>query len=236
MSEFYVYAYLRSKDSLTGKSGTPYYIGKGTGNRAYVKHYAPLPKDTSNITFIKQNLTEQQAHDLEIELIAKYGRKDLGTGILHNRTNGGEGISNPSIATREKLAYAKRNESVETRLKRSIAAKNRVRTPLSEETKKRISEANTGKKRSVAAKEKMSQRKKGKSWEEIFGVEEATARREFLSSEEFRIKASVAAKNRSPEGANAIAEANRIAGKKRKEANKKLRGKINDPSRELLKQ
>jgi len=161
MSEFYVYAYLRSKDSLTGKSGTPYYIGKGTGNRAYVKHYAPLPKDTSNITFIKQNLTEQQAHDLEIELIAKYGRKDLGTGILHNRTNGGEGISNPSIATREKLAYAKRNESVETRLKRSIAAKNRVRTPLSEETKKRISEANTGKKRSVAAKEKMSQRKKG---------------------------------------------------------------------------
>ena len=38
--------------------------------------------------------------------------------------------------------------------------------------------------------------------------------------------ASVAAKNRSPEGAKAIAEANRVAGKKRKEANKKLRGKV----------
>lgn len=160
MSNFYVYAYLRSKDSITGKSGTPYYIGKGTGNRAYAKHYAPLPNDKSNIIFIKQNLTEQQAHNLEIELIEKYGRKDLGTGILHNRTNGGEGISNPSVATREKLAYAKRNESPETKLKRSIAAKNRIRTPLSEDTKQKISKANSGKVRSKEAKEKMSLRAK----------------------------------------------------------------------------
>lgn len=153
---FYVYAYLRNKDSLTGKQGTPYYIGKGNGNRAYAKHFAPVPTDHSNIKFIKENLTEQQAHDLEIELILKFGRKDLGTGILHNRTNGGEGISNPSVATREKLAYAKRNESKETRLKRSQAAKNRKRTPLSEETKRKISEANLGKKRTTETKEKMS--------------------------------------------------------------------------------
>jgi len=26
---FYVYAYVRSKDSTTAKAGTPYYIGKG---------------------------------------------------------------------------------------------------------------------------------------------------------------------------------------------------------------
>ena len=83
-----------------------------------------------------------------------------------------------------------------------------------------------GRKRTAEAKKKQSAAKKGKSWEEIFGVEAANARREFLSSEEFRIKASVAAKNRSPEGAKAIAEANRVAGKKRKEANKKLRGKV----------
>ena len=65
MSNFYVYAYLRDKDSNTGKSGTPYYIGKGTGNRAYVKHFTPVPKNQSNIIFIKDSLTEQQAHDLE---------------------------------------------------------------------------------------------------------------------------------------------------------------------------
>ena len=163
MSDFYVYAYIRDKDSSTGTSGTPYYIGKGTGNRAFAKHYAPIPTDKSNIIFINQNLTEQQAHNLEIELIAKYGRKDLGTGILHNRTNGGEGISNPSLATREKLAYAKRNESPETKLKRSIAAKNRLRSPLSEETKQKISNSNSGRKRSAEVKEKMSLIAKGRS-------------------------------------------------------------------------
>jgi hypothetical protein len=162
MSTFYVYAYLRSNDSTTSKAGTPYYIGKGTGNRAFAKHYTPVPKDPTNIIFIEQNLTEEQAHNLEIELILKYGRKDLNSGILHNRTNGGEGISNPSVATRQKLAYAKRNESAETRLKRSISAKNRVRTPLSEETKRRISKANSGKKRSKITKEKQSIAKKDK--------------------------------------------------------------------------
>ena len=162
MSTFYVYAYLRSKDSTTAKAGTPYYIGKGTGNRAFAKHHTPVPKNPENITFIQQNLTEEQAHNLETELILKYGRKDLNSGILHNRTNGGEGISNPSVVTRQKLSYAKRNESAETKLKRSIAAKNRVRTPLSEETKKRISKANSGKKRSDITKEKQSIAKKNK--------------------------------------------------------------------------
>jgi hypothetical protein len=120
-----------------------------------------MPNNHNNIIFIETGLTEQQALNLEIELIKHYGRKDLNTGILHNRTDGGEGISNPSANTRKKLSIAKRNESPETRLKRSIAAKNRIRTPLSKETKKRISEANKGKKRTESSKEKMSECKKG---------------------------------------------------------------------------
>ena len=34
---YYVYGYTKSKDSLTTKSKTFYYFGKGKWNRAYVK-------------------------------------------------------------------------------------------------------------------------------------------------------------------------------------------------------
>ena len=84
---YYVYQYLRS-------DGTPYYIGKGHGNRARSKaHNVHLPKDQTRIVMIKENMLETDALAMEIELIAKYGRKDIGTGILRNLTNGGEGVS-----------------------------------------------------------------------------------------------------------------------------------------------
>lgn len=227
MNNFYVYAYIRHTSSITADVGTPYYIGKGTGQRAFTKHNCPIPNDKSNIIFIKEGLSESDAHLLEIQLIEQYGRKDLGNGILHNRTNGGEGISNPSDATRSKMATAKRNETPETRLKRSIAAKNRIRTPLSEETKKKISEANSGKKRTAETKEKQSLAKKGKTWEDIYGTDGASKRREQLASTETRLNMSAGAKNRSPDGAEAIAKANREAGIKRKELNR-LRGTLRE--------
>jgi len=87
MKRYYTYAYLR-------KDRTPYYIGKGTGKRAYKKHTnVSRPKERSRIIFLKKNLTEEEAFKHEIYMIAVFGRKDLGTGILHNRTNGGEGSS-----------------------------------------------------------------------------------------------------------------------------------------------
>ncbi len=53
---FYTYAYLR-------EDGSPYYIGKGEGNRAYYKrkNEIQLPKDKSRIIFLKQNLLEEDA-------------------------------------------------------------------------------------------------------------------------------------------------------------------------------
>ena len=82
MTIYYVYAYLRSKDSVTGRAGTPYYIGKGKAKRAWSKnHSINLPNDPNNIVILESNLSEKDAYLLESNLIQQYGRKDLGTGI-----------------------------------------------------------------------------------------------------------------------------------------------------------
>lgn len=99
MTIYYVYAYLRKKDL------TPYYIGKGKGLRAFNDHrWHKPPKDRSLIVFLECNLTEVGALALERRMIRWYGRKDLGTGILINKTDGGEGIDNPSEETRRKIS------------------------------------------------------------------------------------------------------------------------------------
>ena len=90
---FYVYAYLREDQ-------TPYYIGKGKGKRAWQKNHGVNLPDESRIVMIETELSQQEAFDLEVKLIKQYGRKDLGTGILRNKTNGGEGTAGFEAARR----------------------------------------------------------------------------------------------------------------------------------------
>lgn len=92
---YYVYAYLREKSSNIAKKGTPYYIGKGTGMRAWAKHKnVPLPDNKDNIVICERNLTEIGAWALERTLIRWYGKVYNNTGILRNITDGGpSGIS-----------------------------------------------------------------------------------------------------------------------------------------------
>ena len=143
MNHFYTYAFLR-------EDRTPYYIGKGTGRRIYsTQRKIKPPKDKSRIIFLKKNLTEEESFRHEIYMIAVFGRKDLGTGILRNETDGGEGSSGAIISDETRKKMSGRIPSEETRKKMSKAHKGKT---ISEEHRKKMSEAMEGEKNPNFAK------------------------------------------------------------------------------------
>lgn len=175
MSIYYIYAYLRL-------DGTPYYIGKGKGIRAYQKqnHKVSVPKNKSQIIIMETNLTEVGALALERFYIRWYGRKNIGTGILRNLTDGGEGVSGLVLSeeSRNKISLGNKGKKQTSKAKEKISKSKKgkgiginagAKHPFygkthTLETRERLSRARKGRKYSPETCLKMSEAKKDTCW------------------------------------------------------------------------
>lgn len=147
MKTFYIYQ-LRLENSAT-----PFYIGKGRGKRS-IQHFTPSNLGTKSlrssiikharengiavlIEILASGLLEDAAFQIERNLISHYGRRDIGTGILANHTDGGEGASGGVISeeTRKKISDALRGRKIST---------GTLGYRHSDETKRRMSESASG--------------------------------------------------------------------------------------------
>jgi hypothetical protein len=179
MNDFYTYAYLR-------EDKTPYYIGKGKENRSRVNCGRSIHKPSEDrILILKKNLTEEEAFKHEIYMIAVLGRKDLGTGILRNRTNGGEGTSGRICTeeTREKLK--KLRHTIETKKRLRDVNLGRIISP---EHRAKISKALLGRKLTDETKRKIGVASKSRVLSDDARTKIANTLRGTHRPEEVRLK------------------------------------------------
>ncbi len=131
---------------------------------------------------MKTGLTEEEAHRHEIYMIAVFGRKDLGEGILLNFTDGGEGSSGHrhTEETRNKMKQTRQNVPKEVGEKISRAKLGHKHSP---ETIQKLKQINGGKK-TPETREKMRQSSRLR-WEKTKaegGVSEETRRKQRQSA------------------------------------------------------
>lgn len=164
MSQFYAYIHLRP-------DGIPFYVGKGSGERAYNllsgrsnKHHRNivLKHGSENIIVEMMHCTSEAEAFLREELAISALRA---AGVkLCNLTDGGEGTSgivrSPEARANSSVARIGKRATAETRAKMSATRKGRVSNRkgavMSEEQRKKMSQIMTGYKYSDEAKKMMS--------------------------------------------------------------------------------
>lgn len=168
MNDYYIYAFFR-------ENCEPFYVGKGRGyrwrthfrdakNKKLSYHHLNIIRDMLNrgidvpVVKLHQGLTNKQAVEYEIALIAAIGRRRDG-GLLANLTTGGEGFIGlpPESRAKQAAALRGRKASPETKAKMSAA---RLGRGFSPERNKKVSIAKLGKKFTREARANMSAAKK----------------------------------------------------------------------------
>lgn len=177
-------------EHLRNDTNEVFYVGIGVKKgRAFEKHkrnphwHNIVKKAGYTVNIVYKDIEHDEAKQIEMLLIEKYGRKDLGLGNLVNMTDGGDGALGltHSEEARQKMSKALKGEnnpnfgkttSEETREKMSEAHKGEKHHMFgkkhSNEVKQKLSEAlkgekslNFGKTFSEETRQKMSESKKG---------------------------------------------------------------------------
>jgi hypothetical protein len=150
-----------------------FYIGIGTKYRPNKKtnrnkHWNNIVNKVNyQVEILYNNLSWEDAVDLEVFLIELYGRKDLNKGNLVNLTNGGEGTVGRKLSKQQCEDIKNRMKghfvTKETRLKISISNKGKNKgKKINEETRLKMSKSQKGKIISNFSRLKMSKSKSKK--------------------------------------------------------------------------
>lgn len=132
-NRYYVYVYLDQRkagqwvyrDKILNHE--PFYVGKGTHKRDIV-HLCPymMNRKTRKSSKIKsiiheigelpihlriyENISQQEATNIEVDFIKTFGRIDLENGILCNHTDGGDGSHNLPLESRQRINKNRKKE------------------------------------------------------------------------------------------------------------------------------
>jgi hypothetical protein len=117
-----------------------------TANRRSKEWLKVVKKHGVEVEIYADNLTREQAIEIEILLIEKYGRIDLGNGVLVNMTKGGDGF--PILSDEVKKRNPRNRGQKRAEHATKITIEKLTGRILSEETKEKMRLAKIGKKQS----------------------------------------------------------------------------------------
>jgi hypothetical protein len=149
MNDYYVYGHYK-----IGEDNIPFYIGFGRGRRAKSKEkrnkhwHSVVDKYGYQVKLLCEQITKNEAKQLEVQLIGMFGRSDIGKGPLVNKTNGGDSSNGKKFekghVTWNKgipLAEDAKRKMIKTKTGQPSLLKGKKRPPFTEAWKNQMSDS-----------------------------------------------------------------------------------------------